>query len=111
VVALSRFTLLDLPQWPIPSFFALWVLVQLLITSNQRISAGQSARYLDRVLSLDERLGTLFEIARSTPVQNLSPAPPRVPTGLLEDAAFQVKARRTNLPSPGNSSREGGKAL
>src|SRR5438270_543839 len=47
-VALFRFTLLDLPQWPIILFVAVWALMLMITSLRQRVPYGQSARYLDR---------------------------------------------------------------
>jgi hypothetical protein len=97
-VALTRFTLLDVPRWPVLLIMLGWLLILLIVSRLHRISVSQSARYLDRSLALDERLSTLYELARSTPVRGLQPSGPRVPAGLLEDTAFQLKARRVALP-------------
>ena len=98
-IALSRFTLLDLPQWPILFFFALWAIAVSIDSLSRRISDGQSARYLDRVLSLDERLGTLVEIAKATPVKSLSGTRKGIPSDLLEDTAFLLRTRLASLPN------------
>src|SRR6478752_6819445 len=91
-VGVFRFTLLDIPQWPVLLFILAWLAALLVVTRTAHISTGQSARFLDRALALDERVGTLHELARSTPVQGLGPATNRIPDGLLEDTAFQVQA-------------------
>jgi hypothetical protein len=63
-VALVRFTLLDLPQWPsllFPIAWAAWFTVWL---ARKRVTMAQAARYLDRTLGLDERFTTYVELAR-----------------------------------------------
>ncbi|MEO8284911.1 MAG: hypothetical protein ABI670_00545 [Chloroflexota bacterium] len=98
-VALSRFTLLELPRWPVFLFVLLWLVMLLIVSRTHKVTTSQSARYLDRTLSLDERLTTLLELARQTPVRRLSRPVSRVPMGLLEDTAFELKARSVSLPS------------
>jgi hypothetical protein len=97
-IIVSRFTLLDLPRWPVLLFIAAWLVAMLVVSSTNQVSAGQCARYLDRTLGLDERVTTLLELARSTPLRNLSAASRPVPRGLLHDTAYQIKAKRANLP-------------
>src|SRR4051794_14771936 len=73
-VGLARFTLLEIPRWPVLLIMFAWLVALLIVTRTAHISAGQSARFLDRALSLDERVGTLYELARATPVRNLAPS-------------------------------------
>ena len=61
-VVLLRFTLLDLPQWPVLLPVAAWTVALLIAISRIRVSTAQSARYLDRKLTLDERLATYVEL-------------------------------------------------
>lgn len=104
--ALVRFTLLDIQAWPALLFMPAW-LVALFVASRRHssrhsISSGQSARYLDRALHLDERLSTCVEFIRATPVKSLGlgqQSAYKLPIGLLEDTAFQLKTRRGLLPN------------
>src|SRR5438105_3722448 len=74
-IGVSRFTLLSLPQWPAPAFLLGWFALLTAVALAHDISVGQCARYLDRTLSLDERLTTVLELARSTPLRSLSAKP------------------------------------
>ena len=97
-IGVSRFTLLSLPQWPTAAFLLLWLALVAGVALTHNITVGQCARYLDRTLALDERLTTVLELARSTPLRSLSAKPAILPASLLQDTAFQVKARRHTLP-------------
>ncbi len=97
-IGVSRFTLLSLPQWPTAAFLLLWFALLAGVALTHNITVGQCARYLDRTLALDERLSTVLELARSTPLRSLSAKPAILPASLLQDTAFQVKARRYTLP-------------
>jgi hypothetical protein len=97
-IGVSRFTLLSLPQWPAAAFLVLWGALVAGVALTHNITVGQCARYLDRTLALDERLSTVLELARSTPLKGLSAKPANLPASLLQDTAFQVKARRYTLP-------------
>jgi hypothetical protein len=62
-VGLLRFTLIELPEWPVLLPFAALVVALVVYWSRTRVTTGQAARYLDHALGLDERLATLTEIA------------------------------------------------
>ena len=98
-VALVRFTLLDIPQWPALLFPLAWLLSIFIVRRTRRIGVGESARYLDRALSLDERVATSLELVRSTPVAGMRSSRLRVPRAMLDDTAFHLKAKRALLPS------------
>jgi len=70
------------------------------VALTRRVPTSQAARYLDRTLSLDERLTTLLELARKMPVQGLSPARSsvRIPPGLLADTAFELNKQAARMP-------------
>jgi hypothetical protein len=99
-VIILRFTLLDLPAWPVLLFPAVWLVAMLVVSSSNQVTSGQCARYLDRTLGLDERVTTLLELARSMPLRNLSASSRPVPHGLVQDTAYQIRAKRSNLPGP-----------
>src|SRR5437763_12182656 len=53
-VALVRFTLVDVPEWPVLLFPLLWLCLLLIARRTQHVSLGESARFLDHSLGLDE---------------------------------------------------------
>src|SRR4051794_18831704 len=53
-VVASRFTLLEVPRWPVLLFFPLWLVGFLIWLFHERPTRAQSARYLDRVMGLEE---------------------------------------------------------
>jgi hypothetical protein len=63
-VALVRFTLLELPQWPSLLFPLAWAAWFAFWLARKRVTTPQAARYLDRTLGLDERFTTYVELAR-----------------------------------------------
>jgi hypothetical protein len=98
-VGLARFTLLDIPQWPALLFPIAWLVSLLIVRQTGRIGTGEAARYLDRALSLDERVATSLELVRSTPVAGLRPGKPRAPRAMLDETAYQLQQKRGQLPS------------
>ncbi|MGA7732712.1 MAG: hypothetical protein WCD37_15755, partial [Chloroflexia bacterium] len=98
-VALVRFTLLDIPQWPAVLFPIAWLVLLLVVRRTRRIGIGEAARYLDRALSLDERVATSLELVRSTPVAGLRPGKMRAPRAMLEETAYYLKQKRSLLPT------------
>ncbi len=98
-VLLVRFTLIDLPKWPALLFPMSWLLALVVVRSTRRIGSGESARYLDRALGLDERVATSLELVRSTPVAGLHVGRVRLPRTMLADTAFHLHTKRNMLPS------------
>lgn len=98
-VILVRYTLLDLPQWPALVFPLAWLGLMVVVRRTRHIGVGESARYLDRALKLDERVATSIELVRSSPVSGLRQARLRVPGAMLEDTAFHLKTKRAMMPS------------
>lgn len=98
-VALVRFTLLDIPQWPALLFPVAWLGLIAIVRRTRKVGIGESARYLDKALGLDERVATSLEMVRSAPVTSLKPAVLRVPRAMLDDTAFHLKSKREQIPS------------
>ncbi|HYP19049.1 MAG TPA: hypothetical protein VEY08_03165 [Chloroflexia bacterium] len=63
-VALVRFTLLEVPQWPSLLFPLAWAAWFTFWLARKRVTTAQAARYLDHTLGLDERFTTYVELAR-----------------------------------------------
>ncbi|MEO5954010.1 MAG: hypothetical protein ABIQ44_16235, partial [Chloroflexia bacterium] len=57
-VVLVRFTLLDVPQWPALLFPVAWLGLLVVIRRTRKVGIGESARFLDKALGLDERVAT-----------------------------------------------------
>jgi hypothetical protein len=97
-VGLLRFTLIELPEWPVLLPFVAWVVALVVYWSRTRVTTGQAARYLDHALGLDERLATLTEFAsRRTGGRSRSGAAYLQEMG--ESALKLVEERMARLPS------------
>src|SRR5439155_22358265 len=61
-LALARFTLLDLPWWPVLLAPVVWLLALAVWLVRRPITRSKCARYLDSALELDERVITCLEL-------------------------------------------------
>lgn len=98
-IMLVRFTLLDLPRSVALVPIIGWMVALVLFRTRSNAGIGESARYLDRTLKLDERVATSLQLVRSSPVIGLRSRKVRLPQALLDDTAFLLNARRGDLPS------------
>lgn len=96
-VGLLRFTLLDLPAWPVLLPLIAWSLALVIFWTRTRVTTGQAARYLDHALDLDERLATFTEVV-SRSAGSRSPARTAYLQEMGESALELVEKRMANLP-------------
>lgn len=97
-IALLRFTLADLPHWPVLLVFVPWLLFVWLWTRAQRVTSAEAARFLDRHLGLDERVSTCVEVLNRTRLDRAPGANRGVQFALLVDAAEALDERLLGLP-------------
>lgn len=60
--AAVRFTLLDLPRWPVAIILLAWSIAFFVWLRRLRVTQSQCAHYMDAALDLDERLITYVEL-------------------------------------------------
>ncbi|HEY0071105.1 MAG TPA: hypothetical protein VGE04_14155 [Chloroflexia bacterium] len=97
-IAVLRFTLADLPAWPVILVFVPWLLFIWLWTRAQRVTSAEAARFLDHTLELDERVSTCVEVINSTRLVRSHASRTRVHYALLIDAAETLDERLYDLP-------------
>ncbi len=97
-VVAVRFTLVDLPQWPVLLPIAAWGIALLIVRSRTRVSTGEAARYLDHVLSLDEAIATYVEIVSRRPGNRRSDTGSNRAYALGESIQHSLKTRGVRLP-------------
>ncbi len=97
-VVVARFTLADLPRWPLLLVLPMWLVGIVLWSARQHITRAEAARYLDRNLDLDERMSTCLEIINSARLaRSRSPHNP-LSYALFVDAAEALDTRLDLLP-------------
>lgn len=99
-VAVARFTLLDIPRWPVLLLFVVWLLGLSVWSLRQRVTSADAARYLDRKLQLDERITTCVEIINSSRVARSRRVVNSVSYALFTDAAEALDHSLHLLPHP-----------
>lgn len=97
-IALLRFTLSELPSWPVLLAFLCWLLCVWLWARAQRITSAEAARFLDRHLGLDERVSTCVEVLNRTRLDRTQAANRGVQYALLVNAAEALDERLLDLP-------------
>ncbi len=97
-VAMVRFTLLDLPRWPIALALAVWFAAYFTWSRRLRITRSQCARYLDAALGLDQRLSTYLELEGRDKLLNLSNVGAIFKNRLASDTAMLLTERMIFLP-------------
>ncbi len=97
-IALERFTLLELPQWPVLIFPAVWLLCYAIWVSRQRIPAFLCAAYLDSALELDERLTTYLELDGREKLGLLTPGGAVFKAHLAQDTVRALDLSRESMP-------------
>lgn len=96
-VAVARFTLAELPRWPLLLAFVLLLLGVAVGSARRHPASAEAARYLDRNLDLDERISTCVELINSSNLVRRRPPGP-VGYALFVDAAEALDARSHLLP-------------
>lgn len=99
-VAVARFTLLDIPRWPVLLLFAAWLLGLWAWSLRQHVTSADAARYLDQRLQLDERISTCVEVINSSRVARSRRAANPVSYALFTDAAEALDKSLHLLPHP-----------
>jgi hypothetical protein len=98
-IAFVRFTLVELPAWPAGVIFASWLVVWLVWVARYRPAQAQAARFLDRVLNLDERVSTWLEIERGRRFGRSYYAHVFAGRQLLVDTVEKLRERRHRMPA------------
>jgi hypothetical protein len=98
-IALARFTLLEIPRWPVLVAPLAWFVVWWAWVSTRPVSRRASATYLDRALGLDERISTLLELDGRVRA-GLATAAASFRGALLNDTVELLRERYLRLPSP-----------
>jgi hypothetical protein len=98
-IAVARYTLLEVPQWPVALAIALPIVLLAVGTWRGGIGIMSAARYLDRALSLDERVATAVELARR-PLDQTDTVTEPLHRRLVEDALHELEIRLSALPTP-----------
>jgi hypothetical protein len=97
-IVLLRFTLAELPTWPVLFAFVPWLLFVGLWARAQRVSTAEAARYLDQTLELDERVSTSVELLNAAKLIRSQAPRSGVHYALLVDAAEALDNRLIYLP-------------
>jgi hypothetical protein len=106
-LGLLKFTLLDLPWWPVLFVPLLWFpILALWVARTRPVSRSSCARYLDSVLELDERVLTCLELGVRARLGSLSGLAASFAETLYADTVEIVQQRLYLLPSaPGATYR------
>ncbi|MDQ3707106.1 MAG: hypothetical protein M3437_18150 [Chloroflexota bacterium] len=99
-VAVVRFTLANLPTWPVLLAFVSWVLIVALWSRAQPVTSAEAARFVDQSLGLDERVSTSVELINSARLVRSQAPPTGVHYALLADTAAVLDERLDSLPAP-----------
>lgn len=98
-VVAARFTLWELPGWPVLLIVVPWAAFVWVWSRVQRVTTSEAARYLDRSLDLDERVSTCVELINATKLVRGSGAASSMRHALFTDAAEALDERLPSLPS------------
>jgi hypothetical protein len=99
-IAVLRFTLTNLPGWPVLLAFVSWLVVVALWTRAQPVTSAEAARFIDRALGLDERVTTSIELINSARLVRSQAPRTGVHYALLADTAEALDERLDRLPTP-----------
>jgi hypothetical protein len=99
-VAATRFTLLDLPEWPAAVFPIFWFLAFAVWLLRGNITRAQCGRYLDARLGLDERVSTCLELDGRARLGHSNLQEHTLTNELVADTATVLNERIHLLPNP-----------